>query len=92
MYYVKDLNDMFTKPTYNDIDVRVEAENISVNHLEENRNWNSIARLNTQSLLSSFAEFEFMLNTYKFDILGLIETWLRDNEHVINMHKFQYVT
>ena len=25
-----------------------------------------------------------MLNTYKFDILALTETWLHDNEHVTN--------
>ena len=35
---VKDLNDVFTEPTYKKIDARVEAENIFFNHLEENRN------------------------------------------------------
>ena len=74
---------MFTEPTYNDIDVRVEDQRWT-SHLKENRNRTSIAHLNTRSLLKSFAEFELMLNTYKFDMLALTETWLPDNEHAIN--------
>ena len=34
--------------------------------------------------MPSFAEFELMLNTYKFHIFAIFENWLRDNEHVIN--------
>ena len=40
---VKDLNDVFTEPNYNVIDVRVEAENIFLHYLEESRNRTSIA-------------------------------------------------
>ena len=51
---------------------------------EENKNRTSVVPLDTQSLLSSFAEFELMLYTYKFDIRALTETCLRDNENAIN--------
>ena len=56
----------------------------------------SIAHLNTQSIASSFAEFETMLNIYKFDVMTLSETWLKDNktllEHIqIPGYKFEYV-
>ena len=47
--------------------------------LDANRNRISIAHLNTQSIASSFAEFEAMLTRYKFDIMTLSETWLKEN-------------
>ena len=37
-----------------------------------------MAHLNTQSLPSSFDEFSYMMNRYKFDIAALRETWLKD--------------
>ena len=43
----------------------------------------NICHLNTQSLTSSFAEFESMLYMYKFDICTLSETWLTDNQHLL---------
>ena len=45
-----------------------------INTLDANRNRISIAHLNTQSIASSFAEFEEMLMRYQFDIITLSET------------------
>ena len=50
-------------------------------------NETSIAHLNTQSMTSSFPEFEAMLSAYKFDIITLSETWLKDNKLLL-----QYVS
>ena len=43
---------------------------------------NTIAHLNTQAIRSTFDEFTCMLNTQKFDIMTLSETWLKDNPHL----------
>ena len=56
----------------------------------------SIAHLNTQSITSSFTEFELMLSRYKFDIITLSETWLKDNQYLlqhvsIGGYRFEYV-
>ena len=52
--------------------------------LNNHRNRVSTAHLNTQRLLSTFDEFEVMLDTYEFHVIDLTETWLRDYEHLIN--------
>lgn len=52
--------------------------------LEVNKHLLKIFHLNTQSLLSTFAEFEAMAYEYKFDILTLSETWFTDNQHLID--------
>jgi len=55
-----------------DADLNIENEGE-----DDNRNRISIHHLNTQSITSSFAEFQRMLATYKFDIITLSETWLK---------------
>ena len=52
--------------------------------LEANKHLLKILHLNTQSLLSTFAEFEAMAFEYKFDILTLSETWFTNNQHLID--------
>ena len=42
----------------------------------------SIAHLNTQSMGSSFDEFQIMINENQFDIVTLSKTWLRSNKHL----------
>lgn len=55
-----------------------------LNLLNEHNNKVSISHLNTQSITSSFPQFEAMLNRYKFDIMTLSETWLKDNIQLLN--------
>ena len=55
-----------------------------INTLNANNDRISIAHLNTQSITSSFAEFEAMLMRYKFDIITLSETWLKNNPLLLN--------
>lgn len=69
--------------------------NYHLQTLDEYLNHTSIAHLNTRAICSTFDEFEVMLTTYKFDIIGLSETWLKDNlyllEHVnIPGYNFEY--
>ena len=52
--------------------------------LEQNRNRASIAHLNTQCLSSTFDEFHVMLNEYQFDIITMSETWLKDNQKLLD--------
>ena len=72
----------------------IQAECKHLRNLESNGT--SIAHLNTQSITSTFAEFEMMLSTYRFDIITLSETWLKDNkmllDHVkISGYRFEYL-
>ena len=55
----------------------------------------SMTHLNTQSLPFSFDEFWYMMNKYKFDIVVLSKTWLKNNnsqlEYVhINDYKSEF--
>ena len=52
--------------------------------LEKNRHHTSIAHLNTQSILSTFTEFTLMLSLYKFDIVCVTETWLKNDSTQIS--------
>ena len=65
-------------------DNETEEENEHHRALNVNRNRISICHLNTQSLTSSFAAFQRMLWSYKFDIITLSETWLKDNPDLLN--------
>ena len=86
----------------NATDFQSEPEPINVittecEHIENlKHNGTSIAHLNTQCVTTTFAEFEAMLYTYKFDVITLSETWLKDNkmllEHVkIPGYNFEYL-
>ena len=61
----------------NGIDTHIKVLTSHPNHLK-------LMHLNTQSLVSSFNEFSLMFDEYKFDLLTLSETWLKDNEHLLN--------
>ena len=43
--------------------------------------YTTIAHLNVQSLISTIDEFNIMINKYKFDIIALTETWLKNNKY-----------
>ena len=47
----------------------------------------SIVHLNTQSMGSTFDEFQVMINESQFDIVTLSETWLRDKKHLLDCVK-----
>ena len=46
-----------------------------------------IAHLNTQSISSTFTEFEKLMYTYKFDIMTLSETWLKHDANLLKYVK-----
>ena len=52
--------------------------------LDQNRSRTSIAHLNTQCLSSTFDEFHVMLKEYQFDIITMSETWLKDNQKLLD--------
>ena len=52
--------------------------------LDKNRNRTTIAHLNTRCLSSIFDEFHVMLNEYQFDIITMPETWLKDNQKLLD--------
>ena len=56
----------------------------TVSKLNQYRQHFSIAHLNTQSITSTFAQFEAMLNIHQFDIITLSETWLKDNANLLS--------
>ena len=43
----------------------------------------STCPLNTQSMSSTFDEFQFMINHTKFDVIILSETWLKNDKHLV---------
>lgn len=91
---VRDI-DVLSQPVNNIDDQLNEHKSKHLEILDSNRHHLSICHLNTQSLASSFAEFEVMLNEHKFDIVTLSETWLKDNPALISYitipgYKFEY--
>ena len=72
-------------------------ENIHILNLKSHGKHLSIGHLNTQSMVSSFDEFNVMLQEHPFDILTLSETWLKDDVNLLNYvqipgYKFSYWT
>ena len=55
-----------------------------LNIMQKYPNHLNIIHLNTQSLPSSFNEFSLMVEQYKFDIITLSETWLKDNQLLLD--------
>jgi exonuclease III len=56
----------------------------SITKLNTHRNHLSVAHLNTQSISSTFTQFEAMLKSHEFDVITLSETWLKDNSFLLN--------
>jgi len=61
--------------------------NIHIEKIREHSKYLSIAHLNTQSMSSTFDEFQVMLKQNPFDIITLSETWLKDNKHLLEYVK-----
>ena len=57
---------------------------VSVNLLDNYRQHLSVAHLNTQSMSSSFPQFEAMLVSHQFDLITMSETWLKENKNLLN--------
>ena len=73
----------------------IDYENIHILNLKSHGKHLSIGHLNTQSMVSSFDEFNVMLQEHPFDILTLSETWLKDDVNLLNYvqilgYKFRY--
>ena len=79
---VRDLN------TMNDFVAELAAQDVSPDRdleiLNENRHLLSIGHLNTQSMVSTFDEFLLFMNKYQFDVMTLSETWLKNNQDLLN--------
>ena len=65
-------------------DDTVPFEQHTVTKLNQYRQHLSVAHLNTQSISSTFPQFEAMLNIHQLDIITLSETWLKDNVNLLN--------
>ena len=76
--------DLFDPTNNEDLDDTIPFEPPSVTKLNQYRQHFSVAHLNTQSISSTFVQFEAMLNAHKFDIITLSETWLKDNVNLLN--------
>ena len=57
--------------------------NVHLQRLQQFSNHTSICHLNTQSMCSTSDGFYVMCNTYKYDIITLSETWLKNNHHLV---------
>lgn len=79
----RNINELLSAPDSQPT-INIMEDDQHLNILDANRNRISISHLNTQSITSSFAEFEAMLMRYKFDIITLSETWLKDNPLLLN--------
>jgi len=58
-------------------------ENEHIEKLEELKKHISISHLNTQSMTSTFDEFQLMVHQTNFDIITLSETWLKNDRHLL---------
>jgi hypothetical protein len=65
-----------------DKNLNVSSEDISefvVYILKEHPRHLSLMHLNTQSMVSSFNEFQVFLSQYPMDVITMSETWLKEN-------------
>ena len=51
--------------------------------LDELKKHISICHLNTQSMSSTFDEFQLMINQTRFDVIAISETWLKNGKHLL---------
>ena len=51
--------------------------------LDELKKHISICHLNTQSMSSTFDEFQLMINQTRFDVIAISETWLKNDKHLL---------
>ena len=70
-----------------ELNTNVESDEYYANeHLEkldELQKHGSICHLSTESMSSTFDEFQFMMNQTNFDVIALSETWLKNDKHVL---------
>ena len=81
-----DINDPTSPPETPQSVIAPPAQVPPINHAEiinSKRNHFSICHLNVQNIKTSFAEFQTMLYSNKFDIITLSETWLKENPGII---------
>ena len=69
--------------------------NTNVTKLQELKTHISICHLNTESMTSTFDEFQLMVNESKFYIMTLSETWLKNDKYLLEYaslpgYKFSY--
>ena len=57
--------------------------NTHVTKLQELKTHIRICHLHIQSVISTFDEFQFMVNESKFDTIALSETWLKNDKHLL---------
>ena len=77
-YKVRDLNTLDSS-IHNEYET-MENQNKHLDILKKRHCCKSVLHLNTQSLPSSFGEFSYMMNKYKFDIVALSGTWLENSK------------
>ena len=70
--------------------------NMHVTKLQEHKTHISIYHLNTQSMASTFDEFQFEVNELNFDIITLSKSWLKNDKHLLEYvilpgYKFPYM-
>ena len=73
-------------------------ENYANEHLEKLNGLKkhvSVCHLNTQSMSSTFAEFQFVINQTNFDVAALSEMWLKNVKNLLEYvrlpsYKFAY--
>ena len=85
-FHVRDLNapDILIEPEIHANVIPEDQHPYDDPHLNIfSRKGTKIGHLNTQSISSTFTEFEKLMNTYKFDIMTLSETWLRDDKNLL---------
>ena len=68
-------------PIQSDIDTSIDVHQEALAKHKDNL---KLMHINTQSLVSSFDEFLINHEQHKFDLIAMSETWLRDNDSLIN--------
>ena len=70
--------------------------NMHATKLQEHKTHISIYHLNTQSMTSTFDEFQFEVNELNFDIITLSKSWLKNDKYLLEYvilpgYKFPYM-
>ena len=77
-YKVRDLHKLDSS-IHNEYET-IEYQNKHLDVLKKHHCYASVAHLNMQSLPYLFDKFSYLMNKYKFDIVALSKTWLKNNK------------
>ena len=80
-FNIRDISKINASLIENDTEQYIDSH---LKSFHDNKHLMKLMHLNTQSMMSSFDEFCISLKTYPFDLVASSETWLTDNQYLLD--------